>query len=1221
MAGSLRQEDLAAIDEHLVVCDDCTWVVSSAAVDLRSQACEPIGTCLVPGERFEQLDFIAQGAMGVVYRGRDRQTGGIVVIKRLQQSAAGRDVDAVARFVRESEILRRLDHPNIVKIIASIHDGEEHEIVMEYVAGGSLRDVLKTERRLEPRRVVSLMLELTDALARAHHLNVVHRDIKPENILLAADGTPRLSDFGLAKLGDQALSAAGAVLGTVPYLSPEALSGKVLDERADLWSLGVVLFEVLAGFRPFGGEDPATLVAAILHETVPDLSKACPAAPAALIELTNRMLARDRDERIDSARHAAAALEDIVRGKSQMRTQGGSGSSSRTLRQPAARSGSQAASPHFVGRQEALMTLHDSLRLAIGGQRQTVFVTGEAGIGKTTLVNAFLREQQEEGTCMLAWGQCIRQYGAGEAYLPVLEALSRMCRQHENSLLDTLRTHAPSWIAQLSPWGGLSDLRSPVCPVPTVATPQRMLREMAELAEHLAQERPFVLLFEDLHWADYSTLDLVSYLARRSDPARLLVVGTFRAKEASFTNHPLAAIQLDLQAHDRCHELELDYLDELAVEEYLLTRFPRGQWPVAMVQLLQKRTGGNPLFLVRVVDDWAKRGWLKATTRGWELTVDLRELSRSVPQSVEAMLSKESERLSAFEEAVLNAASASGFEFSTESVASAIDGARSAVEEVCTEWARRGRFVRHKGQSVWPDGTTGLRFEFIHQLYQQVAYDRVQRSVQLELHRRIGERKERGYVDRTHVIAVELAAHFDQARDSRRAIQYRHVAGNQALQRSACREAVDHFSRAIELVTGLEQTLERHRLELELQVALGASLAMYKGFSAPEVEQVYSRALELCTCMADNPELLPIRAAIRNFHLTRGNYAKARELGEHFLSGAVALGDARSRLEGDLTLALSCMFEGELDESQRHIDATIAQCSLCAAAPPGLFVVDPGLMARRFGTLLQWMRGFPDLALIGARQAVSIAREMKDSFALAGMLSSLTRVHYLRGEDYQARERAEALLAFCNEQGFAFWRGTTAVELGRLLAAEGYCERGYELAEKGWSIYRATGAQMGGTYLGTLVAETYGRAGRIDAALDILTEAFAALRDRHERYWESELYRVSGVLLTSPRTSAQNRSFERAAGMPASAESCFLKSLETAKQMGARSMELRAALSLAQLWQHSEKSDQAWSLLRDAYDSFTEGLDTPALREARQFLDGPSAARGAPTGAFGSVQT
>jgi len=266
--------------------------------------------------RFEIGPLIGEGAIGAVHVGRDRETGAEVAIKVLRSEALTDRPEIVERFHREGEALRKLNHPNIVKVLAVVEEEGQPYIVMEYVPGGSLADLLRRQRQLPVEQVVAIALELADALSRTHHLNIVHRDIKPGNVLLAEDGTPRLTDFGLAHLGSYpAMTATGSRLGTFQYLSPEACDYEALDERADIWSLGIVLFEMLAGERPFDGSTPYEITRAILNQPVPSLLAYRSDVPPALVDLLSRMLAKSRAARIASARLVGAELEAIQHGK------------------------------------------------------------------------------------------------------------------------------------------------------------------------------------------------------------------------------------------------------------------------------------------------------------------------------------------------------------------------------------------------------------------------------------------------------------------------------------------------------------------------------------------------------------------------------------------------------------------------------------------------------------------------------------------------------------------------------------------------------------------------------------------------------------------------------------------------------------------------------------------------------------------------------------------
>jgi serine/threonine protein kinase/Flp pilus assembly protein TadD len=264
--------------------------------------------------RFELIAPIGQGGMGEVYRGIDTASGDPVAVKLLRAEVVSQTPGLLERFEREGAALRQLNHPNIVKMLASVEEAGQHYLVMEYVGGGSLRDLLNRQPQLPIRRVLEIALDLADALTRAHRLKIIHRDLKPGNVLLADDGTPRLTDFGVARMMDspEHLTQLGSVVGTYAYLSPEACQGEELDARADIWAFGVILFEMLTGKSPFEHEQVATILYSIINNPLPDLIALRPDTPAPLVRLIYRMLEKNRDRRLGSVRQVGAELESLL---------------------------------------------------------------------------------------------------------------------------------------------------------------------------------------------------------------------------------------------------------------------------------------------------------------------------------------------------------------------------------------------------------------------------------------------------------------------------------------------------------------------------------------------------------------------------------------------------------------------------------------------------------------------------------------------------------------------------------------------------------------------------------------------------------------------------------------------------------------------------------------------------------------------------------------------
>ena len=342
------------------------------------------------GNRYELIEQIGAGGMGTVYRGVDTQTRQSVAVKQLRVDVSSPEM--IERFKREGEALRQLNHPNIVKILDTVAQDGEQYLVLEYVDGGDMGSLIRREQ-LSVDRVLSLALELADALTRAHHLKIIHRDLKPANVLIAGDGTPRLTDFGIARVGDVAVTQSGVVIGTFPYLPPEAFSGATLDARADLWAFGVMLFEMLAGRRPFEGESPSAIIGAILNQRTPNLEALRSDAPVALLDLIYRLLEKNREQRIPSARQVGAEMEAILN-KTRMPVRSVASVPITIITPP--KSANQipnnlpVQTSAFIGRELELTRLKDLLG---DTNKRLISIVGIGGIGKSSLAIEAARAQ------------------------------------------------------------------------------------------------------------------------------------------------------------------------------------------------------------------------------------------------------------------------------------------------------------------------------------------------------------------------------------------------------------------------------------------------------------------------------------------------------------------------------------------------------------------------------------------------------------------------------------------------------------------------------------------------------------------------------------------------------------------------------------------------------------------------------------------------------------
>ena len=856
------------------------------------------------------------------------------------------------------------------------------------------------------------------------------------------------------------------------------------------------------------------------------------------------------------------------------------------------------ATTALVGRDGALAELRDRMSRAMSGRRQLVFVTGEPGIGKTTLVEAFLATIPPEHAARIGRGQCVEQYGAGEPYLPVLEALGRLGRAAGGEhVLRTLTRHAPTWVAQLP--GLLADEElDGVRHRAQGATRDRMLREIVEALEALTVDAPLVLLLEDLHWSDTATIELLAMLARRPDPARLLVLGTYRPADVAAAAHPLRGVKQELELHGHCDEVELDFLDVAAVGEYLARRFPGHGFPAQLARVLHRCTDGNPLFLVAAIDDLTGQGQLREVDGQWRLAVPPDAIALEAPDTLWHLVDKQAERLTADEQAVLAVASVAGVEFSAAALsAGGIDPHDGELR--CQALARRGQFLRGAGVADWPDGTVAERYAFVHALYQQVFYARVAAGQRVRLHRRTGERLERGYGDRAEEVAAELAMHFEQGRDPERAVRYRRQAGERALRRHAYREAADHATRALGLLLTLPESPQRTQQELALEVMLGSALTATHGFAAAEVARPYERARELCAQVGDTAQLVPVLLGLGRFHQSRGELRLARDLGARLLAIAEATHDAAVALAAHNALGIMAFYGGEFETALAHLERGIQIYDAGEHSPTRSAVFragqDPGVSCAVYRAWTLLLLGYPARAAAEMREAHGRARALGHPFSVAYACHFAAGFHLYRGERGAAQALEDEALAHSTEHGFRLFPVMGEIHRGGSLSGPARGREGLARIRQALAALGAMGIEIRRPTFLALLAEVCAESEQTDEGLAAVAEGQALAERTGQRYWDAELCRLKGTLTL--------RSVAAGTAAATGAESCLLDAIEIARRQRARWFELRAALGLGRLWAGRGKAREARALLSPICEWFTEGFDTTDLGEASALLE------------------
>ena len=494
----------------------------------------------------------------------------------------------------------------------------------------------------------------------------------------------------------------------------------------------------------------------------------------------------------------------------------------------------------FVGRTEALGRLHSAWERACNGQRAVVWIAGEPGIGKTTLIDHFIAGL---GDIAGARGQCVETYGPGEPYLPVLEALARLCRD-DDAVAPLLRAVAPTWMLQL-PWLSTADERDALRRDLAGVGQDRMLREMGEVLDRYTERGPLLLVTEDLHWGDRATIQLIDYIARRRGPARLMWLSSFRLAEVVALDHPLNSARHELRLHGLCDEIVLDAFSEREVADYVAGHSPALAGHESFVRTLHERTDGVPLFVASLITDAVMR-----TSDNDHGDAQARLANVAVPQNLAGIIDHYVARLGNEERALLAAAAVCGVEFRVNTIADVLERDVTSVAEMCEQLVREQLWLtaaRPRDESIAPE----LPYSFRHALFRQVLYERTPSAVRTQLHRKVGAALERERAAGLSVAAVELAQHFERCSALMTALRYYAEAAESALLRFSPSQTMSLTEHAMTLVPLTADSHERTTLEITLATLQGAAAVEVLGASSAEAKRRLStRVLAARQCAA-----------------------------------------------------------------------------------------------------------------------------------------------------------------------------------------------------------------------------------------------------------------------------------------------------------------------------------------------------------------------------------
>jgi class 3 adenylate cyclase/predicted ATPase len=837
----------------------------------------------------------------------------------------------------------------------------------------------------------------------------------------------------------------------------------------------------------------------------------------------------------------------------------------------------------LVGREQEVGLLRERWAQVKDGLGQVVLLSGEAGIGKSRLVEVLKAQVATEPQAWLTPCQCSPYY-QNTALYPLIDLLERVALrfereespQHKLRKLEGFVVQYGLPLGEAVPlFSALLSLPRPDTYAPLTMAPeqqkQQTLQALLTILLRIAAQQPVLFVMEDLHWVDPSTLELLSLLVDQGPTTRILALFTFRPDFSPPWTGRSHLTQVTLPRLPRRQAAEMT--DRVAQGKAL---------PPEVVEQIVAKTDGVPLFVEELTKMVLESGLLQECEERYELTGPLPQLA--IPATLHDSLMARLDRLATVK-SLAQLGATLGREFAYDLL--------QAVSPWDEETLRRGlhqlvaaEFLYQRG--VPPQAT----YTFKHALIQDTAYASLLKSTRQQYHQRIAQALEAQFLAIVETQPELVAHHYTEAGLIEQAIGYWQRAGQQASDRSAHLEAISHLTTGIALLKTLPEAPERTRYAVTLYLALGTALLVTKGQAAPEVEHAYTQARELCQQVGETSQLVPVLFGLWRVYIARPQFHRTQEIGDTLLRLAQRAHDPALTVVAHYALGTTWLFLGALPAARTHLEEGIARYTPDQRRTPVLRIgVDLGVNSRLYVAINLWLLGCPAQARAHLHASLALAHELAHPYTLAWVWVCAGIVSQFRREVPAMHEQAEAAVTLAIEQAFPLWAAYGTSLRGWALAMQGQGEEGLAQVRQGIVASRATGAALFAPFYCTMLADIAAYLGHTEDGLQALDEAHTLVEQHDERWWEAEIYRLRGVLLLRPTEAPQ-----------AEAETWFQRALDVARHQQAKSLELRTAMSLARLWQQQGKRAEAYELLAPVYHWFTEGFDTADLQEAKALL-------------------
>jgi class 3 adenylate cyclase/predicted ATPase len=831
----------------------------------------------------------------------------------------------------------------------------------------------------------------------------------------------------------------------------------------------------------------------------------------------------------------------------------------------------------FVGRDPEVALLRERWGEVQEGRGQVVVLSGEAGIGKSRLVQVVREQVVGTAAMQLVWQGVSAQQHSPLA--PVITQLRQVLGRegaHEAQLQPLEHLLAPLARPEAVPLlAALLALPLPAHYPPLALAPQlqreQTLQTLLLWLLHTTEQQPVLLVVEDLHWCDPSTLELLELLLPQVPTARLGVLGTYR---------PEFTVPWTPRAH--LTQMTLSRLAPPQVAQLVIGVTGGKLLPAAVLQQIVSTTDGVPLFVEELTKMVLEADWLEEHAEQYTLTAPLPPLA--IPATLHDSLMARLDRLGAAK-ALAQLGATLGRQFSY-ALLQAVTGSAAAELQPALAHLVNVELLYQRG--VPPQAT----YRFKHALIQEVAYQSLLRRTRQQYHQQIAQVLEAQFPETVATQPELLAYHYTEANLPEQGVHYWYTAGQRASERSAHVEALAHLRHGLQLLQTLPETPAQRQQEVDLHIALGASLIATKYSGAPEVEQTYTRAHHLGAYLEAPHQRFPVLRGLWHYTVIRAELQPAHALGQQLLVLAQHTQDPGMLLAAHRAVGTTLFHLGEVAAALTHWTQGMA---LYDPQQHRTYVFvygeDAGVVCHGYASWTLWYLGYPAQGLVQNGEALCLAQQVESPLSLCQALDNRAQFHQFRREAAAAQEYAEACINLATEQGFPFWIARSAVLRGWALVQQGQTREGIEQIQQSLHAFRATGAELARSYFLALLAEAYGALEQPAAGLTVLAEALTLTDAMSIRWYQPELYRLQGALLLQQHADNQ-----------AEAERCFQHALMLARAQQAKALELRAATSLARLWQQQGKRAGARQLLAEVYGWFTEGFDTADLQEAQALL-------------------